>query len=194
MPAQHLLRCYLTANSPYLCCAGLYWWTRGLCWISSCEYCIQKHFRFVSQQNEQRHTGANCGCFPAKGRSRRDLEMILEHVQQVCEWDRVPEAEFWKCVRSIATAMTGLSSRWQHQRVPAQLAILSDLHRAVEHLHHVLHDLVSQRLSVTDTQIIALSETHDTNFKGLKAIFAFKGRYKYKPSQDWLTQTRQQQD
>lgn len=33
-------------------------------------------------------------------------------------------------------------NRWQHQRVSAQPAILSGLHRSMEHLYHVLHDCI----------------------------------------------------
>lgn len=47
--------------------------------------------------------------------------------------ERVPG--LWRWVQST-------NYRWQHQGVSAQPAILSDLHRSVEHLYHVLHDLV----------------------------------------------------
>lgn len=53
-----------------------------------------------------------------------------------------------KSVCSIATKIHSLSFRGQHQRVSAQPAVLPDLHRIVEHLHHVLHDPVSKTVSV----------------------------------------------
>lgn len=109
----------------------------------------------------------NCGCFAAKGRSPRGLEMSPEHQQQVCLCQRemIINKEIRQSVlqdvyssQNTATRVMSLSFRWQHQRVSAQPAILPDLHRSVEHLHHVLHDPVSGCLLVDDGQVMVNSQ------------------------------------